>query len=250
MQPAIPDRRTADRDNRLTLNADQQSALQGILDPLRQRRYETIVIHGVTGSGKTEVYIQAIEEVIQYGRQAIVLVPEISLTPQTRRRFESRFEHVAVLHSHLTPPERHWHWRRIAAGEVQVVVGARSAVFAPTPNLGLIVIDEEHDASFKQDTAPRYHAREVAAQRALAEHVPLVLGSATPSLESWYAAQRGDYRLVEMPRRVSARAVARRGHRRPAHATARSSRSWIHQPAPVPGRARKRCGTVAKSFCC
>jgi primosomal protein N' (replication factor Y) len=205
VQPAIPDARKVDRDDRLTLNADQQLALQAILDPLRQRRYEAIVVHGVTGSGKTEVYIQAIEEVIQYGRQAIVLVPEISLTPQTRRRFQSRFERVAVLHSHLTPPERHWHWRRIAAGEVQVVVGARSAVFAPTPNLGLIVIDEEHDASFKQDTAPRYHAREVAAQRALAEHVPLVLGSATPSLESWFAAQRGDYRLVEMPRRVSAR---------------------------------------------
>jgi primosomal protein N' (replication factor Y) len=204
VQQAVPGRPTEERTAHLVLNVDQQAALQAILEPLRQRRHETIVVHGVTGSGKTEVYIQAIEEVIQYGRQAIVLVPEISLTPQTRRRFESRFDRVAVLHSHLTPTERHWHWQRIAAGEVQVVVGARSAVFAPTPNLGLIVIDEEHDASFKQDIAPRYHAREVAHQRSLAEHVPLVLGSATPALESWYAAQRGDYRLVEMPRRVSA----------------------------------------------
>ncbi len=203
VHPALPDAQPVVRVDHLKLNPDQQAALEAILDPLRKKRHETIVVHGVTGSGKTEVYIQAIDEVIQYGRQAIVLVPEISLTPQTRRRFQSRFDRVAVLHSHLTPPERHWHWRRIAAGEVQVVVGARSAVFAPTPNLGLIVIDEEHDASFKQDTAPRYHAREVAAQRALAEHVPLVLGSATPSLESWYAAQRGDYRLVDMPRRVS-----------------------------------------------
>ncbi|MHB8863586.1 MAG: replication restart helicase PriA [Pirellulaceae bacterium] len=202
---ALPESPAVGRVDHLTLNPDQQAALQAILEPLRRKRHETIVIHGVTGSGKTEVYIQAIDEVIQYGRQAIVLVPEISLTPQTRRRFQSRFDRVAVLHSHLTPPERHWHWRRIAAGDVQVVVGARSAVFAPTPNLGLIVIDEEHDASFKQDTAPRYHARAVAAQRALAEQVPLVLGSATPSLESWYAAQRGDYRLVDMPRRVSSR---------------------------------------------
>ena len=123
VQQIVPDQRTVDRGDHLTLNADQHRALQAILEPLRQRRHETIVVHGVTGSGKTEVYIQAIEEVIQYGRQAIVLVPEISLTPQTRRRFESRFERVAVLHSHLTGPERHWHWRRIAAGEVQVVVG-------------------------------------------------------------------------------------------------------------------------------
>lgn len=204
VQQIIPDTRTVDRVARLPLNPDQQAALEAILQPLRQRRHETIVIHGVTGSGKTEVYIQAIEEVIQYGRQAIVLVPEISLTPQTLQRFESRFARVAVLHSHLTGSERHWHWRRIATGEVQVVVGARSAVFAPTPNLGLIVIDEEHDASFKQDIVPRYHARDVARQRALAEQVPLVLGSATPALESWYAAQCGTYRLIEMPRRVSA----------------------------------------------
>lgn len=192
-----------ERGQPLTLNADQQSALESILGPVRAGRHETLVIHGVTGSGKTEVYIQAIEEVVRYGRQAIVLVPEISLTPQTRRRFRSRFDRVAVLHSHLSSPERHWHWQQIAAGEIQVIVGARSAVFAPTPQLGLIVLDEEHDGSFKQDIAPRYHARDVALQRARLEKIPLVLGSATPSLESYYAAKQGEYQLVDMPRRVS-----------------------------------------------
>lgn len=215
----------------LTLNADQQRGLEAILAPLRAGCHETIVLHGVTGSGKTEVYIRALEEVVQYGRQAVVLVPEISLTPQTLQRFRSRFPRVAVLHSHLTPPERHWHWRRIAAGEVEVVVGARSAVFAPVPRLGLIVIDEEHDASFKQDTAPRYHARDVAIQRAREERVPLVLGSATPSLESWYRARQGDYQWVDMPRRVSWRPlpdVATIDLRNPSHS--RRGRGAISQP--------------------
>jgi primosomal protein N' (replication factor Y) len=184
------------------LNADQQLALKAIVEPLRASKHETILIHGVTGSGKTEVYIQAIQEVISYGRQAIMLVPEISLTPQAKERFRSRFDRVAVLHSHMRDAERHWHWERIARGEVQVVVGARSAIFAPTPHLGLIVLDEEHEGSFKQDTAPRYHARDVALWRAREENVPLVLASATPSLESWYRAKRGEYKLVEMPRRV------------------------------------------------
>ncbi len=195
----------AAREENLILNADQQLALDTILRPLKEMRHETILMHGVTGSGKTEVYIRAIEEVIHYGRQAIVLVPEISLTPQTRSRFRSRFSQVAVLHSHLSDAERHWHWQRIAAGEVQVVVGARSAVFAPVQNLGLIVIDEEHDHSFKQNEQPRYHARDVALQRAMLEKIPVVLGSATPSLESWQAAKDGKFRLVDMPRRVSDR---------------------------------------------
>ncbi|HET6882180.1 MAG TPA: primosomal protein N', partial [Pirellulales bacterium] len=164
--------------------------------------HETILLHGVTGSGKTEVYIRAIQEVVSYGRQAIVLVPEISLTPQTRQRFRARFGRVAVLHSHLTDAERHAEWQDIARGLVPVVVGARSAIFAPTPHLGLIILDEEHESSFKQDTAPRYHAREVALRRASAENVPLVLGSATPSLESWHRGQTGAYRLLSMPRRV------------------------------------------------
>ncbi|MFO7908035.1 MAG: primosomal protein N' [Pirellulaceae bacterium] len=191
------------REQPFPLNQAQQGALDAVLSLLREARHETIVIHGVTSSGNTEVYIRAIQEVIEYGRQAIVLVPEISLTPQTQARFQSRFDHVAVLHSHLTPSDRHWHWQQIAAGKTQVIVGARSAVFAPTPNLGLIVIDEEHDASFKQDKAPRYHARDVALQRAGRESVPVILGSATPSLESWQKTQGNDYQLVELPYRVS-----------------------------------------------
>lgn len=184
------------------LNADQVQALATIRAALEAAEHQTILIHGVTGSGKTEVYIQAIEEVVRYGRQAILLVPEISLTPQTVGRFRARFDRVAVLHSHLSDVERHEHWRRIARGEVQVVVGARSAIFAPTPHLGFIVLDEEHESTFKQESAPRYHARDVAVRRAADQKVPLVLASATPSLESWLRAQRGEYRLVDMPRRV------------------------------------------------
>jgi primosomal protein N' (replication factor Y) (superfamily II helicase) len=196
VQPAI------ERQKSLVLNADQQKALATILASLNAREHRAILLHGVTGSGKTEVYIQAIEEVARFGRQAIVLVPEISLTPQTLERFRSRFDAVAVLHSHLSDSERHHQWQRIADGQVQVIVGARSAIFAPAPNLGLIVLDEEHESSFKQETAPRYNARDVAVARAAAEQIPLVLGSATPSLESWHRAKQGQYCLIEMPRRV------------------------------------------------
>lgn len=193
------------RESHLEMNADQRAALDAILDALRSREHRTLLVHGVTGSGKTEVYIQAIQEVIHFGRQAIVLVPEISLTPQTLERFRSRFGQVAMLHSHLSDAERHWQWQRIAEGGVPVIVGARSAIFAPTPHLGLVVLDEEHESTFKQETAPRYHARDVALARCRMENVPLVLGSATPSLESWQRAQAGEYRLVEMPRRVFGR---------------------------------------------
>jgi primosomal protein N' (replication factor Y) len=202
-EPTLPGRTAPEQ--QLVLNTDQQRALTAILAALRGKRHETLLIHGVTGSGKTEIYIQAIDEVVSYGRQAIVLVPEISLTPQTVERFRLRFGRVAVLHSHQTDSERHWHWQRIADGQVSVVVGARSAIFAPVPQLGLIVLDEEHESSFKQDSAPRYHARDVAIQRAAAENVPLVLGSATPSLESWARAKRGEFRLLEMPCRVLGR---------------------------------------------
>ena len=193
------------RTDRLSLNEDQQQALAAIVATLDSRRHRTVLIHGVTGSGKTEVYIRAIEEVVGFGRQAIVLVPEISLTPQTLERFRARFDRVAVLHSHLSDSERHWQWQRIAAGDVQVVVGARSAIFAPVPNLGLVILDEEHESTFKQEIAPRYHARDVAIARCNMENVPLVLGSATPSLESWHRAVRGEYQLVSMPRRVLGR---------------------------------------------
>ncbi|QDT17402.1 replication restart helicase PriA [Alienimonas californiensis] len=186
----------------LTATEEQQAALDAILTALREREYATFLLHGVTGSGKTEVYIRAIKEVVEYGRQAIVLVPEIALTPQTIRRFRQRFERVAVLHSHLSDAERSKHWRDIAAGRVEVVVGARSAIFAPTTHLGLVIIDEEHESTFKQDSVPRYHAREVAEKRCREAGVPLVLGSATPTLESWHAAQEGRYRLLSLLRRV------------------------------------------------
>jgi primosomal protein N' (replication factor Y) (superfamily II helicase) len=198
--------RTADapvpREAAHELSVDQMAALNFIRTSLHAAEHRTILVHGVTGSGKTEVYIRAIEEVVRFGRQAILLVPEISLTPQTVGRFQARFDRVAVLHSHQSDVERHEHWRRIARGEVEVVVGARSAVFAPTPHLGLIVLDEEHEATFKQETAPRYHARDVALRRAADQRVPLVLASATPSLESWQRASAGEFQLVEMPRRV------------------------------------------------
>ncbi|MFT5299656.1 MAG: primosomal protein N' (replication factor Y) [Mariniblastus sp.] len=186
----------------LMLNPEQQTALDAIVTHIDNDTHRTFLMHGITGSGKTEVYIRAIQKVVEFGRQAIVLVPEISLTPQTRQRFRARFDRVAVLHSHLTAAQRAWHWQQIAAGNVQVIVGARSAIFAPTPNLGLIVLDEEHDGSFKQDKAPRYHARDVADWRASKENVPLILGSATPSLETWHRAGQGTYETLSLKKRV------------------------------------------------
>lgn len=187
----------------LILNDQQQQALDRILTAVRSGEHSTLLLHGATGSGKTEVYIRAIREIVSYGRQAIVLVPEISLTPQTIRRFRSRFRTVAVLHSHMTDAERHWQWHQISQGTVEVIVGARSAVFAPAPNLGLIVIDEEHEPTFKQDSTPRYHAREVARYRCLQEQVPLLLGSATPTMESWLRATRRQDVMLSMPDRVA-----------------------------------------------
>ena len=153
----------------LVLTGHQESALAVLLPAIEAGAFAPFLIHGVTGSGKTEIYLKAIEAVVARGREAIVLVPEISLTPQTIRRFRRRFARVAVLHSHMSDVERHRHWQSIAAGEVEVVVGARSAVFAPTRRLGLIVIDEEHESTFKQETVPRYHARDVAVKRAQLE---------------------------------------------------------------------------------
>jgi primosomal protein N' (replication factor Y) len=153
--------------------------------------------------------MRAIEEVRRQGKEALVLVPEISLTPQTIQSFQGRCGAVAVLHSHLHSAERSNHWRSIARGDVHVVVGARSAVFAPTRNLGLIVIDEEHETSFKQESTPRYHARDVAVMRARFENIPIILGSATPSLESWYNAQRGQYSRLTLPKRVLDRPLPR-----------------------------------------
>ena len=187
------------------LTADQSATLARIEPVLDAGGFAPFVIHGVTGSGKTEVYLSAIERVVARGLEAIVLVPEISLTPQTIRRFRRRFARVAVLHSHLSDAERHRHWQSIATGEIQVVVGVRSAIFAPARRLGLIVIDEEHESTFKQETVPRYHARDVAVKRAQMEGIPILLGSATPSLETWRNALRGRYTCLAMPARVGGR---------------------------------------------
>lgn len=189
------------------LTAEQALALERLSPALENGGFAPFLIHGVTGSGKTEVYLSAIERVVARGREAIVLVPEISLTPQTIRRFRRRFDKVAVLHSHLSDAERHRHWQSIVSGEVEVVVGARSAIFAPNRRLGLIVVDEEHEGTFKQETAPRYHARDVAVKRAQMEGIPVLLGSATPSLESWRNAERGRYVRIAMPNRVGGRSL-------------------------------------------
>ena len=189
----------------LTLNPDQATALQAIQGAINSGRRELFLLHGVTGSGKTEVYMQAMASVLDQGRQVIVLVPEISLTPQTVSRFVGRFgSRVAVLHSNLSDGERYDQWQQIKGGAADIVVGPRSAVFAPFPDLGLIVIDEEHETSYKQDTAqPFYHARDVAVKRSELVGCPLILGSATPSLESFYHAQQGEYSLLRLPSRVS-----------------------------------------------
>ncbi|HOB99478.1 MAG TPA: primosomal protein N' [Verrucomicrobiota bacterium] len=215
----------------LVLNPEQQRALDAITRALDTRRdarfadrarsltgdesrvasgarHAPFLLHGVTGSGKTEVYLQAIAHALALGLGAIVLVPEISLTPQTVERFKARFcsgrlqTLVAVLHSHLSAGERHDEWHKIRQGRARIVIGARSAIFAPVEPLGLIIVDEEHEHSYKQEEAPRYHARDVAVVRAQREGAVVVLGSATPSLESYYNARRGKYVLLELPSRV------------------------------------------------
>ncbi len=209
----------------LPLNGDQARALAAIEEALEaspprgpgtgegagemgRAHAGAFLLHGVTGSGKTEVYLQAIDHCLGQGRGAIVLVPEISLTPQTVERFKARFcrgPHptlVAVLHSHLSGGERHDEWHKIRQGRARIVIGARSALFAPVEPLGLVIVDEEHEHSYKQEEAPRYHARDVAVKRAQMEGAVVVLGSATPSLESYFNTQRGKYRLLELPTRA------------------------------------------------
>src|SRR2546426_1558292 len=191
----------------LELNAEQALALNKITDALAApETAKPFLLHGVTGSGKTEIYLQAIRVALERGRSAIVLVPEISLTPQTVERFKSRFaemhEVVAVLHSHLSQGERHDEWHKIHSGRARIVIGARSAVFAPLKQLGLIIVDEEHETTYKQEEAPRYHARDVAVVRAKIEKCAVVLGSATPSLESYHNATTGKYELLTLTQRV------------------------------------------------
>ncbi|MBP7056331.1 MAG: primosomal protein N' [Candidatus Omnitrophica bacterium] len=188
------------------LTEEQSAALKAISADIENHRHETFLLHGITASGKTEVYLQAIDIVIKKGRQAIMLVPEISLTPQTIERFVSRFgSRVAVIHSRLTAARRFLEWKRIRDGEVDIVVGARSAIFSPVRDLGLVIIDEEHETSYKQDDVPRYHAREVAQERTRLKSCPLILGSATPSLESYYKAKAGEYRLIRLTKRIEER---------------------------------------------
>jgi len=194
----------------LELNEEQVLALKQITEALDSPgSARPILLHGVTGSGKTEIYLQAIPATLARGRSAIVLVPEISLTPQTVERFKGRFaeaqDAVAVLHSHLSEGERHDEWHKIHSGKARIVIGARSAVFAPLKNLGLIIVDEEHETTYKQEEAPRYHARDVAVVRAKIEKCVAVLGSATPSLESYYNATIGKYRLATLTQRVDDR---------------------------------------------
>jgi primosomal protein N' (replication factor Y) len=199
---------SGEREKKLVLTPAQARAYSAIMDMLKTRQAHTALLQGVTGSGKTEVYLQAIEACVQTGRQAIVLVPEIALTPQMVERFKRRFgDEVAVLHSRLSPGERYDEWRRIRRGEVGIAVGARSAVFAPFERLGLIIIDEEHELSYKQEENPKYHAREVAYFRALYHGATVVLGSATPSLEVRFAAAKGRISHIVLPERVNQRAL-------------------------------------------
>ncbi|HVR73508.1 MAG TPA: primosomal protein N', partial [Planctomycetota bacterium] len=188
------------------LHPDQERALEDVQAALQAKAFRAVLLHGITGSGKTEVYLRALREVLAAGRRGLVLVPEISLTAQTVLRFREGLagEPISVLHSKLTGSERGREWRRIQEGKARLVIGVRSSVFAPLPDLGLIVIDEEHDSSYKQESTPRYHARDAAIVRARLLGIPIVLGSATPSLESLSNARSGKYLLIEMPRRVTA----------------------------------------------
>lgn len=190
----------------LTLNSEQHEALQAILAACEQSDATPILLQGVTGSGKTEVYLQAAARMLEQGRGVLILVPEISLTPQTMARFKSRFADkpgaVAILHSAMSDGERYDEWHAIHCGQARIAIGPRSALFAPVKDLGLIIVDEEHDASYKQENSPRYHGRDLAVLRARLEHAAIVLGSATPSLESVFNTQRGKYRLVRIDHRA------------------------------------------------
>jgi len=197
----------------LSLNEEQAEALKRVLESAREieisGKVKPILLYGVTGSGKTEVYLQAIQKAIDAGKGAIVLVPEIALTPQTADRFKKRFakikDQVAILHSNLSEGERHDEWRKVLEQKARIVIGARSAIFSPITNLGLIVVDEEHENSYKQDISPRYQARDVAVVRGHLEKCPVLLGSATPSLESWSNTQNEKYELTIMSQRIDDR---------------------------------------------
>ncbi|WP_458413945.1 primosomal protein N' [Schinkia sp. CFF1] len=192
----------------LQLTTEQTKAITPILHCIDRHRHGVFLMYGVTGSGKTEIYLQAIAEVLKQGKEAIMLVPEISLTPMMVNRFKGRFgDEVAVMHSGLSTGEKYDEWRKIQRKEVRVVVGARSAIFAPFENLGIIIIDEEHETSYKQEENPRYHARDVAIKRGKIHDCPVILGSATPSLESFARAHKNVYQLLTLKERINARAM-------------------------------------------
>ena len=186
--------RDCEKTTKLQLTEEQEKAYKCVEEAIDNERYEQFLLYGVTGSGKTEVYLQLIEKVLELGKNAIVLVPEISLTPQMLDRFISRFgkEEIAILHSKLSIGERHDEWERIREKKARIVIGARSAIFAPIENIGIIIIDEEHDSSYKSETNPRYHAKEIAKILAKENHAPLVLGSATPDMTTFYHATNED----------------------------------------------------------
>ncbi|HSO76899.1 MAG TPA: primosomal protein N' [Blastocatellia bacterium] len=193
----------------IKLNGEQQAAVDQIVSHMGERNYGAFLLHGVTGSGKTEIYLRTMREAVACGRGALMLVPEISLTPVLSRRLRSNFgDAVAILHSSLSEGERTDEWRRIKQGDARVVIGTRSAVFAPVANLGLIIVDEEHESSYKQDDSPRYHGRDTAIMRAVQAGAVAVLGSATPSVESYYNAQTGKYTYVQLQARYADRALA------------------------------------------
>ncbi|MFW6061304.1 MAG: replication restart helicase PriA [Planctomycetota bacterium] len=200
-QVVLPELTAQAEGEEIELNEDQARAVADLQAKLGAG-FSVTLLHGVTGSGKTEVYIRAIREVMAAGQQVILLVPEIALATQTLHRLLTRLPRVAVLHSGLTGPQRAFYWQQIRDGHASVIVGPRSAVFAPTRDLGLIVVDEEHESSYKQDVAPAYHGRDVAVKRASLAGVPVILGSATPSLESLHNVQQGRYDRLRLPRRV------------------------------------------------
>ena len=193
-------------DCRVSLTPDQATCLEPIVDAIRQSRSETFLLHGVTGSGKTEIYLRAVGEALRAGRQALVMVPEISLTHQILARLRGRFgDELAVLHSGLRPGERLEQWERLRTGDTPIAVGARSALFAPLENLGVIVIDEEHDSAYKNDEGFRYHARDLARRRGKQSGCPIILGSATPALDTRFAAERGDVKRLVLAQRIGGR---------------------------------------------
>lgn len=200
--PVVPES-MANELQKVVLNEDQDRAMDQIYRQIETGRFAVTVLYGVTDSGKTELYVRAIERVLEKGRAAIVLLPEIALTAQTVQRFNARFDRIAVMHSALSAGQRNVQWQKIRAGQTDVVIGARSAIFAPLPNLGIVVVDEEHEPSYKQDTVPRYHGRDVAIKRAQLAGAHCILGSATPSLESLRNSQiRPSFTLVRLPKRV------------------------------------------------